>query len=43
MTATLPLPTNLQPNPAWASLPLFERTGWKRVCFEKGSVLDIDT
>lgn len=40
MTATLPLPTNLQPNPAWASLPLFERTGWKR---EKGSVLDIDT
>jgi hypothetical protein len=33
MTVTLPLPTNLQPNPAWASLPLFDRTGWKRVCF----------
>ena len=33
MTATLPLPTNLQPNPAWASIPLFDRTGWKRVCF----------
>jgi type I restriction enzyme S subunit len=24
---------NLQPNPAWASLPLFDRTGWKRVRF----------
>ena len=24
---------DLQPNPAWASLPPFDRTGWKRVCF----------
>jgi hypothetical protein len=24
---------NLQPNPAWATLPLFDRTGWKRVRF----------
>jgi type I restriction enzyme S subunit len=23
----------LKPNPAWASLPLFDRTGWKRVRF----------
>ena len=23
----------LQPNPAWASLPLFDRTGWKRMAF----------
>lgn len=23
----------LQPNPAWASLPLFDRTGWRRVRF----------
>jgi type I restriction enzyme S subunit len=27
-------PLNTQkPNPAWASLPLFDRTGWKRVLF----------
>jgi type I restriction enzyme S subunit len=24
---------NLKPNPDWASLPLFDRTGWKRVRF----------
>lgn len=24
---------NLKPNPAWASLPLFDRTGWKRMRF----------
>jgi type I restriction enzyme S subunit len=33
MTATLPSLANLKPNPAWASLPLFDRTGWKRVRF----------
>ncbi len=33
MKATLPSLTNLKPNPAWASLPLFDRTGWKRVAF----------
>lgn len=26
-------PQTLQPNPAWASLPLFDRTGWKRMAF----------
>jgi type I restriction enzyme S subunit len=25
--------SNLKPNPAWATLPLFDRTGWKRVRF----------
>ena len=24
---------NLRPNPLWASLPLFDRTGWKRMAF----------
>jgi hypothetical protein len=24
---------NLSPNPAWAKLPLFDRTGWKRMAF----------
>ena len=33
MTATLSSPANLKPNPAWASLPLFDRTGWKRMAF----------
>lgn len=33
MTANLPSLANLQPNPSWASLPLFDRTGWKRVRF----------
>jgi type I restriction enzyme, S subunit len=33
MTATLPALDHLRPNPDWASLPLFDRTGWKRVRF----------
>lgn len=33
MTATLPSLANLKSNPAWASLPLFDRTGWKRMAF----------
>ncbi|SKA90269.1 type I restriction enzyme, S subunit [Prosthecobacter debontii] len=33
MTATHPSPAKLKPNPAWASLSLFERTGWKRMAF----------
>lgn len=33
MTAILPSLTKLKPNPAWASLPLFDRTGWKRMAF----------
>ncbi len=33
MTATFPSLSNLQPNPDWASLPLFDRTDWKRVRF----------
>lgn len=33
MTAILPSLAKLKPNPAWASLPLFERTGWKRMAF----------
>jgi restriction endonuclease S subunit len=27
------VPSSLKPNPAWASLPLFDRTGWKRMAF----------
>lgn len=33
MTATLPSLNNVKPNPARASLPLFDCTGWKRVRF----------
>jgi len=33
MTATAPALEKLKPNPAWASLPLFDRKGWKRVRF----------
>jgi hypothetical protein len=33
MTAALPSLANLKPNPDWASLPLFDRAGWKRVRF----------
>ncbi len=33
MTATLPSLARLKANPAWASLPLFDRTGWKRTAF----------
>jgi type I restriction enzyme, S subunit len=39
MTASLPSLANLKPNPAWASLPLFDRKGWKRVRF--GDVVKI--
>jgi hypothetical protein len=37
MTATLPSIAEQKPNPAWALLPLFGRTGWKRV--RSGDVL----
>jgi len=33
MTAALPSLPTLQPNPDWVSLPIFDRTGWKRVRF----------
>ena len=33
MTTTLPSLAKLKPNPARASLPLFDRTGWKRMAF----------
>lgn len=33
MSATLPFLADLKPNPDWASLPLFDRKGWKRVRF----------
>lgn len=33
MTATLPSLAKLKPNLAWASLPLFGRTRWKRMAF----------
>lgn len=33
MTAALPSLAKLKPNPDWASLPLFDRTGWKRMAF----------
>jgi len=33
MTAALPSLTEFKPNPAWASLPLFDRTSWNRVRF----------
>ena len=33
MTVTLPSLAKLKPNTAYASLPLFDRTGWKRVRF----------
>jgi type I restriction enzyme S subunit len=33
MTATLPSHAKLNPNPSWASLPLFDRKAWKRVRF----------
>ncbi len=33
MTATLPSLAKLKLNTAWASLPLFDRTGWKRMAF----------
>ena len=33
MITSLPPFAKLKPNPAWATLPLFDRTGWKRVRF----------
>jgi len=27
------VPASFKPNPDWATLPLFDRTGWKRVRF----------
>ncbi len=33
MTAALPALAKLKPNPDWATLPLFDRAGWKRVAF----------
>ncbi len=33
MTVTLPSLAKLKPNTAYASLPLFDHTGWKRVRF----------
>jgi hypothetical protein len=33
MIATLRSLASLNPNPAWASLPLFDRTGWRRIAF----------
>ncbi len=33
MTAQRPEIAGLKPNPAWASLPLFDRTGWQRLPF----------
>jgi type I restriction enzyme, S subunit len=33
MNTALPSLDNLRPNPAWAALPLFERTGWSRMAF----------
>ncbi len=34
MTTALPKFSNLQPNPHWAKLPLFNRKNWARVRFE---------
>jgi restriction endonuclease S subunit len=33
MNATGLIQSFTQPNPAWASLPLFDRTGWKRMAY----------
>jgi type I restriction enzyme, S subunit len=33
MIAPGPAPGDLRPNPGWSSLPLFDRTGWRRVRF----------
>jgi len=33
MTAKTSSPSNLQPNPNWANLLLFDRKGWKRLAF----------
>ncbi len=33
MTSAQPTLSALRPNPAWVPLPLFDRTGWKRMAF----------
>jgi hypothetical protein len=33
MTAAFPALEKLMPNPEWASLPIFSRTGWTRMAF----------
>ncbi|MCP5558047.1 MAG: hypothetical protein H7A55_09875 [Verrucomicrobiaceae bacterium] len=33
MSSVVATLSNLKPNPAGASLPLFDRTGWKRLAF----------
>ena len=33
MKSVLPTLSDLRPNPLWSELPLFDRTGWKRVRF----------
>lgn len=33
MKSVVPALSSLKPNPDWASLPLFDRTGWKRMAF----------
>lgn len=33
MTAAVPSVPSVVPNPAWATLPIFDRTGWKRMAF----------
>ena len=38
MIAPGPVPGDLRPNPGWASLPLFDRKGWRRVRF--GDVIE---
>ncbi len=35
MIATWPAPGDLRPNPNWASLPIFDRRGWRRLPFGK--------
>jgi len=35
MIAPGPIPGDLRPNPDWASLPLFDRKGWRRLPFNK--------
>lgn len=33
MKSPVPTLSDLRPNPLWLELPLFDRTGWKRVRF----------
>ena len=41
MTVTLPSLAKLKPNTAYASLPLFDHTGWKRVRFGGVGILNV--